>query len=93
MGFRPVDRTRDFAAGSHFIALGAQATAANDEGHMTSACLSPTLGHAIGLGFLRGGRDRLGEVLRAVNPLEGCETMVEVVNPCFVDPEGGRLRV
>jgi hypothetical protein len=31
--------------------------------------------------------------LRAVNPLEGCETMVEVVNPCFVDPEGGRLRV
>jgi sarcosine oxidase subunit alpha len=93
MGFRPVDRTRDFAAGSHFIALGAQATAANDEGHMTSACHSPTLGHAIGLGFLRGGRDRLGEVLRAVNPLEGCETMVEVVNPCFVDPEGGRLRV
>jgi len=30
--------------------------------------------------------------LRALNPVEGQEVMVEVVSPHFIDPEGDRLR-
>ncbi|MCB2127581.1 MAG: sarcosine oxidase subunit alpha family protein [Rhodobacteraceae bacterium] len=93
VGFRPVQAGDPLAAGSHFIRKGAEAVAANDEGYLTSVAYSPHLQSMIGLGFLAAGKSRLGEVLRAVNPVEGAETLVEVVSPHFVDPEGERLRV
>ena len=96
VGFRPVDPMVPLAAGSHFIATGQPADAAHDEGYMTSVVWSPHLGHSIGLGYLRRGADRKGEVLRAVNPLAAGgaapEVLVEVVSPHFIDPEGERLR-
>jgi sarcosine oxidase subunit alpha len=92
MGFRPVDRGATLAAGAHFLAEGAAAVTANDEGWMSSVAHSPTLGHAIGLGFIRRGNERLGEVVRAADPLRGREVSVEIVPPCFVDPDGERLR-
>jgi methylglutamate dehydrogenase subunit C len=92
VGFRPVNPSESFAAGSHFIAEGAAATAENDEGYMTSVAFSPNLGHTIGLGFLKDGRARIGSRVRAVNPVQDAETLVEVVSPHFIDPEGERLR-
>ncbi len=92
MGFRPVDRTQGLPAGAHFLARGAEAVTANDEGWMSSVAFSPTLGHSIGLGFIRRGAERLGEVVRAADPLRGREVEVEIVSPHFVDPEGERLR-
>ncbi|MEO0496967.1 MAG: sarcosine oxidase subunit alpha family protein [Pseudomonadota bacterium] len=91
-GFKPVDPTQTFAAGSHFIPMGGQEIAHNDQGYMTSVCHSPTLGHTIGLGLLKAGSQRMGERLLAVNPLMGQRTEVEVVSAHFVDPEGERLR-
>ncbi|MDW4551397.1 sarcosine oxidase subunit alpha family protein [Defluviimonas sp. D31] len=92
VGFRPVDRSRPLVAGSHFINVGAEATAANDQGYMTSVAFSPNLGHSVGLGFLKSGGARKGETLRAVNPLNNEEVEVEVVSAHFIDPEGDRLR-
>ncbi|MCC0064418.1 MAG: sarcosine oxidase subunit alpha family protein [Defluviimonas sp.] len=92
VGFRPVNPAETFAAGSHFIAMGPEANAKNDQGYMTSVCFSPNLGHTIGLGFLKNGAARKGEVLRAVNPVQNVETLVEVVSAHFIDPEGDRLR-
>ena len=92
MGFRPVNPDEALAAGSHFIAANAAATAANDQGYMTSVCYSPHVGSSIALGFLKDGATRKGEILRAVNPLKNTEVMVEVVSAHFVDPEGERLR-
>ncbi|MEZ5868642.1 MAG: sarcosine oxidase subunit alpha family protein [Defluviimonas denitrificans] len=92
VGFRPVNPSESFAAGCHFIAKGAEANAKNDQGYMTSVCFSPNLGHTIGLGFLKNGAARKGEVLRAVNPVQNAETLVEVVSAHFIDPEGERLR-
>jgi sarcosine oxidase subunit alpha len=60
---------------------------------MTSVCFSPTLGHWIGLGLLTRGAARLGERLRAYDPVRGEDFVVEVVSPVFVDPEGKRLHV
>ena len=80
------------SAGSHFINAGAVANAANDQGYMTSVAFSPSLGHAVGLGLLKNGANRMGERLRAVCPVKDLETEVEVVSAHFIDPEGERLR-
>ena len=93
MGFKPVDVSKTFAAGSHFINRDAESNAANDQGYMTSVCYSPNLGHTIGLGYIKDGANRKGEVVRAVSPLMGQETEVEIVSAHFIDPEGERLRV
>jgi sarcosine oxidase subunit alpha len=92
VGFRPVDPAGRIVAGAHVLAPGAAATAANDEGYVTSAGFSPTLGHDIGLGFVTNGRARHGETLRVVCRLRGVDTECAIVPPVFVDPEGGRLR-
>ena len=92
VGVRPVDPSQPLTAGAHFIASGAEPVAANDGGWLTSVVYSPHLGHAIALGYLKGGTDRLGERLRAVNLLAGSETEIEIVSPHFIDPEGERLR-
>ena len=72
---------------------GAAATAAHDQGYMTSVAHSPGSGHWIGLGLLRDGATRHGEVLRACDPVRGSEVLVTVCDPVFVDAAGERLRV
>lgn len=92
IGFRPVDRSARLRSGAHFLARGAKATAANDEGYLTSVAYSPSNGHWIGLGLLKHGPKRIGEIVRAYDPVRGGDTLVEVVKPVFVDPEGVRVR-
>nr|WP_281494116.1 sarcosine oxidase subunit alpha family protein [Jannaschia sp. S6380] len=92
VGLSPVDPRAKITAGGHLMASDGPIDAAHDQGHVTSACHSPTLGHMIGLGFLKRGADRMGERLRLVSPLTGLEADVDVVSPHFVDPEGGRAR-
>ncbi|MDF1669341.1 MAG: sarcosine oxidase subunit alpha family protein [Roseovarius sp.] len=92
VGFKPVDPSETLIAGSHFINKGAEANTANDQGWMTSVAYSPTLGHSIGLGFIKSGDTRKGEIVRAVSPLHGVEMEVEIVSAHFIDPEGERLR-
>ena len=91
-GFRPVNRSERLRSGAHFIAQNAEAKPSTDEGHMTSTAYSPTLGHWVGLGLLKRGPERLGEILRAYDPVRGGDTLVEVISPCFVDPEGAKVR-
>ncbi|RMD48417.1 MAG: sarcosine oxidase subunit alpha family protein [Alphaproteobacteria bacterium] len=92
VGLIPVDRRTLVRAGAHLVAPDAAAVTANDLGHVTSACWSPTLGHPIALALLEDGARRHGQRLRAVDPVRGVEVAVEVVAPHFVDPEGGRQR-
>jgi sarcosine oxidase subunit alpha len=79
-------------AGAHLFTDGAARTTQSDEGWITSACYSPHVGRAIGLGFLVNGDQRLDEVIVAANPLEGGSARLRVVPAHFVDPEGGCLR-
>ena len=74
------------------MTVGDPANAAHDQGYITSAAYSPVLSSFIGIGFLKNGAKRKGEILRAMNPVEGAEIMVEVVSTHFVDPKGERLR-
>lgn len=93
VGFIPVDKSYMLTAGAHFIRKGQASTTENDEGWMTSVAFSPSLGHSIGLGFIKKGHERMGEIVTACNPLQGNDIDVEIVSAHFVDPEGERLRV
>ena len=92
-GFVPLDRKQRLRGGAHFFVPGVAIAPVAVQGHMTSVCFSPTLGHWIGLGLLTRGAARLGERLRAYDPVRGEDFVVEVVSPVFVDPEGKRLHV
>jgi sarcosine oxidase subunit alpha len=91
VGFQPVDRKARLRAGAHFIPVGATATIASDEGYMTSVAFSPMLGHWIGLGVIKRGPERIGERVRAYDPVRNGDVEVEICEPVFFDPEGARL--
>ena len=61
-------------------------------GHVTSWCWSPNLDAGIALALVANGRARHGETLWALSPLADEKVRVKVGAPCFVDPEGKRLR-
>ncbi len=92
VGLRPVVADQRVTAGAHLFEEGAKAVSDNDRGYVTSVCWSPTLGTYLGLGFLVDGRARHGQKVRAVDHLRKVETLCEVCDPVFFDPEGGRMR-
>ncbi|MEO1206406.1 MAG: sarcosine oxidase subunit alpha family protein [Pseudomonadota bacterium] len=92
VGLIPKDPSEKVLAGAHLIAVGRATTAENDEGHISSAAFSPTRGHDIALGFLARGRDRIGQDIRAVDPLRGSDVTCTIVDPVFVDPNGEKVR-
>ncbi|KGJ06322.1 sarcosine oxidase subunit alpha family protein (plasmid) [Paracoccus versutus] len=92
VGLQPVDPAQPVVPGSHLFRQGDAQDTWTDQGWISSACHSPHLGHAIGLGFLENGAARMGEVIVAANPLQGQSVPLRVVSPHFIDPEGGRLR-
>ncbi len=93
VGIKPVNLDDKVPAGAHLMNAQGPVDATHDQGYVTSACFSPTLGHHIGLGFVKDGANRLGETLRLVSPLTDVDITVELCSPHFVDPEGERLRV
>jgi len=93
VGLRPVNKTERIRAGAHLLPKGADATAANDQGYVTSMAYSPELGTWIALAMLSNGPARHGEVIKVCDPLRDTELLAEVCAPHFVDPEGARLRV
>ena len=92
VGFKPVDRNAKLDAGAHFLTPGDPEDMAHDQGWMTSVAYSPALGHSIGLGYLKRGDSRMGETVRAFDPIRGKDTMVEVCSAHHIDPEGERQR-
>ncbi|HEX7390354.1 MAG TPA: sarcosine oxidase subunit alpha family protein [Acidiphilium sp.] len=91
VGLRPVDPRQRLCAGAHLLPGGAAAVAANDQGHVTSAAFSPTLGHSIALALLAHGAERHGERIVVHDPVRGPDIEAEICSPVFVDPEGIRV--
>ncbi len=91
VGLKPAGADRRIRAGAHLLARDARPATANDQGHVTSACYSPSLGHHIGLALLKGGRRRHGEQMRTWDGLRGEDVDVTVCSSVFVDADGVRL--
>ena len=92
VGLQPVDRSATIRAGAHLLRPDAPRTAAHDEGYVTSAAWSPSLGHAIALGLLANGPARHGERIAVHDPVRGADIEAVVCSPVFVDPQGLRVR-
>jgi sarcosine oxidase subunit alpha len=92
VGLKPVDRTQRPRNGALLFARDWTPSPENNAGYMTSTAFSPSLGHWIGLGLLARGPERIGERIRAWDPIRNGDIELEVVAPVFVDPEGRRLR-
>ena len=90
VGLKPARFGETFRMGAHLVddagAVGPDAS----QGHVTTSVFSPECGHFIGLALLKNGRERSGEHLHAVSPLHKETAEVEVVDPVFVDADGGR---
>ena len=91
VGLRALEADKDMRAGAHLLKDGAKPSTLNDQGWVSSACFSPTLGGHIALAFLKSGRERYGERVVVWDQLRGVETTAEVCDPVFVDPENRKL--
>ena len=92
VGLVPLNKAEALTAGAHLYKPDDPARREHDQGYVTSVAPSDTLGHWIGLGFVTDGRARMGEVLRLDDGLRGLKVAVRIVDPVFLDPEGGRMR-
>jgi sarcosine oxidase subunit alpha len=90
IGLKPVDGKGDLTAGAHIFDQGAAHIRVNSQGYVTSAGHSPTMGMYIGLGFVKNGPARHGEYVMMVDHLRNIQTLCEICDPVFFDPDGGR---
>ncbi|RUY81558.1 sarcosine oxidase subunit alpha family protein, partial [Mesorhizobium sp. M7A.F.Ca.CA.001.10.2.1] len=92
VGIKPTDKARRLRSGAHIIPKGQTPGPGNDQGYVTSVCFSPTSDQWIGLALVERGRERIGEIVHGHDPLRGEDYDVELCNPVFYDPDGGRQR-
>jgi sarcosine oxidase subunit alpha len=79
--------------GAYILADGSNANGQrNTQGRVTSTYHSPTLGRGIAMGLIRGGLDRMGDVVEFSN-LSGDPIRARVVDPVFYDKEGAKQNV
>jgi glycine cleavage system aminomethyltransferase T len=91
VGLRPLIET-EIGAGAHLFTPGDKVERVNDQGYVTSVCYSSTLGHSLGLAFLKDGRARHGQQVRLVDHMRKTDVLCEVCDPVFLDPQGAKLR-
>jgi sarcosine oxidase, subunit alpha len=89
VGLESVDPTASLPVGGHFVDDLNPKMPVASRGYVTSACMSPMLNKAIGLGILRNGASRMGEVVNIY--AKGKMTTARVVATAHFDPKGERL--
>ena len=93
VGVKPTNEGDRLRGGAHIVGDPRSAGGPQSLGWLSSVHWSPAMDQWIGLGFVRGGFEgREGQRLWAVYPLRDEEVRVDICEPCFVDPEGTRLR-
>ncbi|GAA0521313.1 sarcosine oxidase subunit alpha [Saccharopolyspora subtropica] len=89
VGLLPVDPAERLPEGAHLVEPDVPLEPPVPMlGHVTSSYRSATLGRTFALALVRGGRQRIGEVLHV--PVDGRRIPVEVTKPVFYDEEGAR---
>ncbi|MCY4035021.1 MAG: sarcosine oxidase subunit alpha family protein [Hyphomicrobiales bacterium] len=91
VGVRPTDHEQRLRGGAHFVTDIANKGRIESLGWISSVADSPAVGCWIGLGYIQGGHNRIGEKVTAWYPLKDEMIEVEICDPVFVDPKGERL--
>jgi len=87
VGLEPLNDNENLQSGAHFVTP--QDEGRRSQGIVTSACISPTLKRAIGLGLLERGFDRKGETVTVFD--DGRTFDVRITDPAFYDPTGENM--
>lgn len=87
VGLLGTSLSRHLPVGSHII----NSQTGRSEGHVTSSCLSPTLGQSIAMAMLTSGHGRMEEAV--IVDADGERLEAKVVPPNFFDPGGARLKM
>jgi sarcosine oxidase subunit alpha len=90
VGLLAVHQDQVLQPGGHFLPGSSKRAPAETQGWITSAAFSPSLGRHIALGMLRGGRERMGQIVQVYDG--GKHYPVKIVPPCFLDPDNQRLK-
>jgi sarcosine oxidase subunit alpha len=88
IGFETLDKGATVLAGAHIVT--GHGAARRSEGFVTSACHSPVLRKTIGLALLERGFQRKGEKISLYDQHRSVEA--RIVDTCFYDPQGERMR-
>ena len=89
VGLVAVDPARVLEEGAQIVADQVAPAGTHAVGHVTSAYASAELGHGIALAVIEDGRNRIGQAVYL--PMEHETITANIVEPVFVDIEGGRL--
>ena len=87
VGLRPVDQQSALQAGAHLYGqpeANAHSAQRVSEGHVTSACFSPTVGSPIALALLSGGRERIGQTIEVRDGLRGNTATAQICQADFL---------
>ncbi len=87
VGVEPLNDNENLQSGAHFVTP--QDEGRRSQGIVTSACISPTLKRAIGLGLLERGFERKGETVTVFD--DGRTFDVRITDPAFYDPTGENI--
>jgi sarcosine oxidase subunit alpha len=89
VGLLAEDPKAPIEEGAQITASAKPAPGSHAIGHVTSAYMSPAIGHSIALAMIESGRDRVGNKVYA--PVRHGAIPVTVVDAVFYDKEGARL--
>jgi len=88
VGLQPLDSKSDLRAGAHLIgekALHPERSPSASEGHITSACYSPTMASPIALALLAIGTERIGQRVQVRDELRNTVVAARVCPPNFLE--------
>jgi len=91
VGFKMTGNDGRLRGGAHLIVSVNDTSTEASLGWVTSVGDSPQMGCWIGVGYLQGGLERVGQKLIAWYPMKEEAVEVEVCHPVFFDPKGERL--
>jgi sarcosine oxidase subunit alpha len=87
VGVEPLNENENLLSGAHIVM--STDAGRRSEGMVTSACFSPTLNRAIGLGLLERGFERKGETVTVFD--DGRTFEARITDPGFYDPAGENM--
>ena len=92
VGLKPLDPQEVLPEGAQIVNDANQPLPMDMQGHVTSSYYSAHLGHSFALAVVKGGLQRMGEVIYC--PLaDGRNMAAEIVSSVFYDPKGDRQNV
>ena len=92
VGVIPLDKKTTIPEGSHLVKDGNAFSPNPKLGHISASCWSVEYNNPFSLAIIQDGKNRIGEKLYAVSPLNNKNIAVEIVSSHYVDPKGERVR-